>query len=146
MFPFVFDEITRFECITDTDPDGRYWCFTKVDENLEGIGNWGYCGQSCPPNNTQFVQEITTQIPTTPETTTTENESNNKVSNKCPTPNESEKKDTPCVFPFAFNGGLISECYSFCLKSPRKGGKNYPEHYPSKEKMIRIVFGTLEPK
>ena len=105
----------RFECITDTDPDDRYWCFTKVDENLEGIGNWGYCSQSCPPiNNTQFIQEITTQIPTTPE-----NESNNKVSDKCPTPNESEKKDTPCVFPFAFKGGLISGSFSICLKSPK---------------------------
>ena len=117
MFPFVFQDKVRLECITDTDPDGRYWCFTKVDENLEGIGNWGYCGQSCSPINTQIVQEITAQIPTT------------ENSNKCPTPNESEKKDTPCVFPFAFKGGLISECYVFCLKSPRKGGKNYPVHY-----------------
>ena len=109
MFPFVFQDKVRLECITDTDPDGRYWCFTKVDENLEGIGNWGYCGQSCSPINTQIVQEFTTQIPTT-----TEN------SNKCPTPNESEKKDTPCVFPFAFKGGLISECYSFSLKVTQK--------------------------
>ena len=118
MFPFVFDEIMRFECITDTDTDGRYWCFTKVDDNLEGIGNWGYCGQSCPPNNTQFLQEMTTLIPTTEETTTiflitaTENESHDKVSNNCPTPNESENKNTPCVFPFAFKGGLISESLS----------------------------------
>ena len=115
VFPFVFDEIMRFECITDTDPDGRYWCFTKVDDNLEGIGNWGYCDQSCPPNNTQFLQEITTVIPITEE---------------CPTPNESENKNTPCVFPFAFKGGLISESLSLWLKSPQKGGKNYLEHYP----------------
>ena len=102
----MFDDIMRFECITDTDPDGRYWCFTKVDDNLEGVGNWGYCGQACPPiNNTQLIQEITTQIPKT---------------DKCPTPNESEKKDTPCVFPFAFKGGLISECYSFSLKVTQK--------------------------
>ena len=89
----------RFECITDTDPDGRYWCFTKVDDNLEGVGNWGYCGQACPPiNNTQFTQEITTPIPIT------------AVSDKCSTPKESENKNTPCVFPFAFKGILRINC------------------------------------
>ena len=28
----------------------RYWCSTKVDDNLEhigGQGNWGFCRQSC---------------------------------------------------------------------------------------------------
>ena len=42
----------RQGCITDTDPDDRYWCSTKIDENLEhipGNGYWGYCDQSCPP-------------------------------------------------------------------------------------------------
>ena len=105
MFPFVFQDKVRLECITETDPDGRYWCFTKVDENLEGIGNWGYCGKSCPPNNTQT-------IPAT--------------ENKCPTPNQSENKNTPCVFPFAFKGGLISESVSLLLKSPNKDAKSCP--------------------
>ena len=30
----------------------RYWCSTKVDDELEhigGQGNWGFCRQSCPP-------------------------------------------------------------------------------------------------
>ena len=27
-------------------------------------------------------------------------------------------------------GGLISESFSLWLKSPKKGAKNYPEHYP----------------
>ena len=30
----------------------RYWCSTKVDNELEhvgGQGNWGFCRQSCPP-------------------------------------------------------------------------------------------------
>ena len=29
----------------------RFWCSTKVDNNLEhvgGEGNWGFCRQSCP--------------------------------------------------------------------------------------------------
>ena len=51
--PFKFNGILRQGCITDTDPDGRHWCSTKVDENLEHIrfpnGYWGYCDKSCPP-------------------------------------------------------------------------------------------------
>ena len=30
----------------------RFWCSTKVDNQLEhvgGQGNWGFCRQSCPP-------------------------------------------------------------------------------------------------
>ena len=41
----------RNTCINDTDPDGKYWCSTKVDEDLEhigGQGNWGFCRESCP--------------------------------------------------------------------------------------------------
>ena len=58
MLPFKFQGILRNECITETDPDNRYWCSTKVNENLEhadGIGNWGYCSQLCPPEN--FLRE-----------------------------------------------------------------------------------------
>ena len=54
MLPFKFQGILRHECITETDPDNRYWCSTKVNENLEhddSIGNWGYCSESCPPKN-----------------------------------------------------------------------------------------------
>ena len=54
MLPFKFQGILRNECITETDPDNRYWCSTKVNENLEhtdSIGNWGYCSESCPPKS-----------------------------------------------------------------------------------------------
>ena len=56
--PFKFDGVLRKECITDTDPNGRYWCSTKVDENLEHIRrHWGYCDQFCPPLiSTQTIQ------------------------------------------------------------------------------------------
>ena len=37
-------------------------------------------------------------------------------------------------------GGLISESFSLWLKSPQKGAKNYPDHYPTKEKILRIVI------
>jgi hypothetical protein len=40
-------------------------------------------------------------------------------------------------------GGLISESFSLWLKSPKKGVKNYPEHYPLKEWMLRIVIWYL---
>ena len=53
ILPFKFNGILRQGCITDTDPDGRYWCSTKVDEDLEHSrfpnGYWGYCDKSCPP-------------------------------------------------------------------------------------------------
>ena len=60
MLPFKFQGILRNECITETDPDNRYWCSTKVNENLEhadGIGNWGYCSQLCPPENNTFQRK-----------------------------------------------------------------------------------------
>ena len=83
MLPFKFQGKLRNQCITETDPDDRYWCSTKVNENLEhaeGIGNWGYCSQSCPPENnllrkaeissigakqTTISSTITTKITTT---------------------------------------------------------------------------------
>ena len=38
-------------------------------------------------------------------------------------------------------GSLISESFFLQLKSPKKGAKYNPiEHYPLKEKMLRIVF------
>ena len=41
----------------------RFWCSTKVDNNLEhigGQGNWGFCRQSCPT-----ITSVTTTRPTT---------------------------------------------------------------------------------
>ena len=66
----------RSECITETDPDDKYWCSTKVNENLEhadGIGNWGYCGQSCPPLNFELrkIASVTGSKQTTISSTTT---------------------------------------------------------------------------
>ena len=49
--PFKFDNKLRDGCITDKDPDGKYWCSTKVNENFEhiaGAQNWGFCEDSCP--------------------------------------------------------------------------------------------------
>ena len=39
----------RTACTNEDDFEGRFWCATKVDSNLESIGdNWGYCSGSCP--------------------------------------------------------------------------------------------------
>ena len=55
IFPWKFNGILKQECITETDPDDRHWCSTKVDDDLEhigGEGNWGFCSPtSCPPLN-----------------------------------------------------------------------------------------------
>ena len=39
----------RTACTNEDDFEGRFWCATKVDSNLESIGdNWGYCSGTCP--------------------------------------------------------------------------------------------------
>jgi len=51
ILPFKFEGKLKNTCINDQDPDGRFWCTTKVDKDLNhigGQGNWGYCGSSCP--------------------------------------------------------------------------------------------------
>ena len=50
VFPWKYQGILRNGCITQDDPDGRFWCSTKLDSDLEhdaGVGNWGYCKKSC---------------------------------------------------------------------------------------------------
>ena len=50
-----------------TDPDGKFWCSTKVDSTFKHqMGQWGYCDPDCKP--TSFA---TTTITTTTTTTTT---------------------------------------------------------------------------
>merc|ERR1711976_42397 len=52
VLPFKFQGKIRYGCIADADPDGRYWCSTKTDDDLNhvtGQGFWGYCrSQDCP--------------------------------------------------------------------------------------------------
>ena len=56
--------VKRFEKISCNIFNCRYWCSTKVDNDLEhiaGQGNWGFCRQSCPP----ITLVTTTLRPTT---------------------------------------------------------------------------------
>ena len=65
--------IMRFEntfCITSIFIYCRYWCSTKVDNELEhigGQGNWGFCRQSCPPITP--MEDPIEILPTTPTPT-----------------------------------------------------------------------------
>ena len=57
-------------CITDADPDNRFWCSTKVDDNLEHIGgggHWAYCSESCSPILSEAQESL---LPTIIETKT----------------------------------------------------------------------------
>ena len=59
ILPFKFEAKLKYGCISDTDPDGRLWCSTKVDENLNhvgGGGHWGYCQPSCPEAGVNICQ------------------------------------------------------------------------------------------
>ena len=47
-FPFTHNEQTFYSCTTESDPNGRFWCSTDIDESGKHIdGNWGYCSEEC---------------------------------------------------------------------------------------------------
>ena len=49
--PFVWGGKLQEGCITDGDPDGKYWCSTKVDGERNHIpngDNWAHCSAQCP--------------------------------------------------------------------------------------------------
>ena len=49
-FPFEYQGQLRATCITDLDPDGRFWCSTKTDhdrKHIPGQGHWGLCRKNC---------------------------------------------------------------------------------------------------
>jgi hypothetical protein len=62
VFPFRFRGRTYSSCTNNFDPDGKFWCSTRVDRNGVHIrGNWGYCGRSCKESrslNTWFLDYI----------------------------------------------------------------------------------------
>jgi len=50
VFPFIYKGKTYNECTRDTDPEGKRWCATKVDEEdfyIERSGEYGYCSVEC---------------------------------------------------------------------------------------------------
>ena len=50
VFPFKYTRKTFWTCIDKSDPEGRFWCSTKVDKtgkHIGGSGEWGYCPEGC---------------------------------------------------------------------------------------------------
>lgn len=50
VFPFIYQGKTYDECTRDSDPEGKRWCATKVDDDglyIENSGQYGYCSQQC---------------------------------------------------------------------------------------------------
>merc|ERR1712226_447778 len=55
VFPFRFGGSLRSSCITDLDPEGKFWCSTRVDaggNHVTGTGEWGHCSAACPQEQT----------------------------------------------------------------------------------------------
>jgi len=50
-FPFKFDGVMYDTCTDAKDPDGEFWCSTRVNrrtrEHIGGKGHWGYCKPGC---------------------------------------------------------------------------------------------------
>ena len=50
VIPFKFKGVLKEGCITDLEPEGRFWCSTMVDDQLNhvsGQGKWGFCSDQC---------------------------------------------------------------------------------------------------
>jgi len=50
IIPFRFGGKLHTGCIQDSDPDLKFWCSTKVDQDLNHVpneDNWAHCGQGC---------------------------------------------------------------------------------------------------
>jgi len=57
VFPFIYQGTTYYECTRDSDPEGKRWCATKVDEEgfyIENSGQYGYCSQQCFEKSTEI--------------------------------------------------------------------------------------------
>ena len=93
-FPFTFRDKTHNACTDNADPDGRYWCSTKVDRSGKHIAtNWGYCSDECLE----------------PE----------KIA--CLTTDESASavKNVPCIFPWNYG----DQTYDSCITEDDRDGR-----------------------
>ena len=90
VFPFIHDNTTFNSCTDVTDPDGRFWCSSKVDESGKHIqGNWGFCSEDCFDSDNDEDEE---------EICRTTNESGSRVKNE------------KCIFPFILFGKIYHAC------------------------------------
>jgi hypothetical protein len=50
VFPFTYKDIVYHGCTNASDPGGKIWCSTNVDESGNHVGGrseWGYCDPDC---------------------------------------------------------------------------------------------------
>ena len=50
VLPFKFKGLTFNACTKYSDPNGKPWCSTKIDDNgyhVRGGGHFGYCSSDC---------------------------------------------------------------------------------------------------
>jgi hypothetical protein len=50
VFPFTYKDIVYHACTNASDPGGKIWCSTNVDESGNHVGGrseWGYCDPDC---------------------------------------------------------------------------------------------------
>ena len=98
VFPFRIKGTIYKECTNEKDPDNKFWCSTKVDENGEHIGgqeNFGFCHEDC----NFAVQSSTFGVST-----------NTVLCNV--TNDEGPQKNKACVLPFRIKGTIYKECTS----------------------------------
>ena len=54
VFPFTYLGSNYTTCTEQESPSGEAWCATKVDDNGDYIGKWGYCGAACGVQNQEY--------------------------------------------------------------------------------------------
>ena len=66
VFPFIMKQgnvsVTHDGCTNYQDPDGKFWCSTKTDENhfhFGESGNWGYCPKYCRKDDGETLDQVT---------------------------------------------------------------------------------------
>ena len=54
VFPFTYLGSSYATCTEQESPSGEAWCATKVDDNGDYIGKWGYCSVACGVQNQEY--------------------------------------------------------------------------------------------
>ena len=68
MFPFSYLGTNYSTCIEQESPSGKAWCATRVDDDGNYIGKWGYCEettcgvQGCPSNQRCVAESMCQEI------------------------------------------------------------------------------------
>ncbi|ETE57436.1 Epididymal sperm-binding protein 1, partial [Ophiophagus hannah] len=135
VFPFVFKNQVYTGCTTNGRSDGRYWCATSSNYNIDKM--WRFCSEESGPDPN--VEDPTCVFPfiykdklyTTCTAdgmrngrcwcATTSNYDVDKKWTYCNITDPDPKIDGPtCVFPFIYNGNSYSTCISNGMRDGKK--------------------------